>query len=107
MRAASLVATVAILALTGCGGGSAAPHHRVHLTAFERHGRALFISNCGICHALAQAGTTYTAGPALDSPWEASRVREIIADAPGAMPSHLLLGQDAAAVAAYVAAATK
>ena len=107
MRAASLAATVAILALTGCGGGSPAPRHHIHLTPFERHGKALFISTCGMCHTLADAGTDGTVGPALDSPWQASRVEETIADGPGDMPAGRVTGADAAAVAAYVAAATK
>ena len=107
MRAASLAAVAAILALTGCGGGSPAPPHHVHLTAFERRGKALFIRKCGTCHTLADAGTGGIAGPPLDSPWQASRVQETIADGPGGMPDGLLTGQAAAEVAAYVAAATK
>ena len=107
MRAASLAAAVALLALTGCGGGSVAPPHPVHLTAFERHGKALFIPTCGGCHELTDAGTSGTAGPALTSPREASRVHDVIADGPGMMPEGLLTGANADAVAAYVAAATK
>lgn len=107
MRAASTVAAVAILALAGCGGGgSSAPRHRIHLTLFEQRGKALFISTCGACHTLADAGTGGMAGPALDSPWLASRVQETIADGPGGMPAGLLTGRQAAEVAAYVAAAT-
>jgi hypothetical protein len=34
-------------------------------------------------------------------------VLEVIADGPGAMPENLVTGRNAAAVAAYVAAATK
>ena len=107
MRAASSAAAVAILALAGCGSGSSVPRHHVHLTPFERRGKALFISTCGACHSLADAGTVGTAGPALDSPWQASRVRETIADGPGGMPIELLRGQEADEVAAYVAAATR
>jgi len=107
VRAASLAATAAILALTGCGGGTAAPRHHVHLTPFERHGKTLFIRTCGRCHTLADAGTDGMVGPALDSPWLASRVEETIADGPGGMPVGLVTGADAAAVATYVAAATR
>ncbi len=108
MRAASVAAAVGILALTGCGGGgSPTPHRHVPLTAFERRGRTLFISTCGRCHTLADAGTGGMVGPALDSPWLASRVRETIADGPGGMPEQLLTGVRAAEVAAYVAAATQ
>ena len=108
MRLASLAAALATLALAGCGGGSSpTPHHHVRLTAFERRGKALFIGTCGACHTLADAGTGGTAGPALDSPWLASRVRETIADGPDGMPADLFTGRAAAEVAAYVAAATK
>jgi mono/diheme cytochrome c family protein len=106
VRAASVAAAVAILAFTGCG-ESKAPHRPVHLTAFERRGKALFIPTCGVCHQLADAGTSGVAGPALTSPWRASRVLETIADGPGLMPEHVLTGRKAAAVAAYVAAATR
>ena len=67
----------------------------------------LFISTCGVCHSLADAATDGSAGPALNTPWLASRVRETIADGPGGMPDTLLTGEKAAEVAAYVAAATK
>jgi mono/diheme cytochrome c family protein len=105
VRAASAAAVVAVMLLSGCGGTSAPPRHP-HLTAFERHGKALFIRTCGGCHTLADAGTSGIVGPALDQPWVASRVRETIADGPALMPAGLLSGRAAAAVAAYVAAAT-
>ena len=107
MRAASLAAALAILALAGCGGsGSPPPKHPIHLTAFERSGKTLFIARCGGCHTLADAGTGGMVGPPLDSPWQASRVEEVIADGPGGMPVGVVTGEDAAAVAAYVTAAT-
>jgi mono/diheme cytochrome c family protein len=106
VRAASLAVAAAILALAACGGGSSPPHHHVHLTAFERRGKTLFIPTCGGCHQLADAGTDGVAGPALDTPWPASRVREKIADGAGLMPPGLVTGRAAAEVAAYVAAAT-
>jgi len=107
VRAASLAAAVAVLALTGCGGGSTAPPHHVHLTPFERRGKALFILRCGTCHTLVDAGTGGIVGPELNSPWLASRVQETIADGTGGMPADILTGESAAEVAAYVAAATK
>lgn len=106
MRAASAACLLAALAvLSGCGGASA-PKHRVHLTGFEEHGRTLFIRNCGACHTLADAETSGIAGPSLNTPWDASRVREVIADGPSQMPAALVTGRDARAVAVYVAAAT-
>ena len=107
MRSASLAAAVATLVLAGCGSGSSAPPDHVHLTLFEKHGKSLFIPTCGSCHTLADAGTGGIVGPALDAPWQASRVRKAIANGRGGMPAGLLTGQEAAAVAAYVAAATK
>ena len=108
MRAASVAAAGAILVLAGCGGGSTPPpRHHINLTAFERRGKALFISTCGVCHTLADAGTDGTAGPALDDHLDASRVRKTIADGSGAMQAGLLSGTAAAEVAAYVAAATR
>jgi len=107
VRAASVAAAAAILALTGCGGGSTPPRHHVHLTAFERRGKATFIYTCGVCHTLADAGTSGSAGPAFTSPLTASRVREAIADGSSGMPANLVTGPSAAEVAAYVAAATK
>ena len=107
MRAAASAALLGgALVLAGCGGGGNAPRSHLHLTAFERHGRTLFLGTCGACHTLADAGTKSVVGPALDQPWDASRVREVIADGPGQMPAELYSGRDAAAVAAYVAAAT-
>jgi mono/diheme cytochrome c family protein len=107
VRTPSLAAAVAILALTGCGGSSPPPSHHVQLTALERRGKAIFIGKCGICHELADAGTSGSAGPALNSPWQASRVREVIADGPGGMPENVVTERAANAVSAYVAAATK
>ena len=109
MRAASLAAAgAAALALSACGGGgSSPPKHHIHLTAFERQGKAVFIANCGGCHQLADAGTNGGAGPALTSPATASHVREVLADGPSFMPANIVTGAKAAAVAAYVAAATK
>jgi cytochrome c peroxidase len=110
VRTTSLAAAIAILALAGCGGssGGATTHqHQIHLTAFEKRGKALFISTCGACHELADAGTSGTAGPALAGSWSVARVRLAIAHGKGAMQPNLVAGRGAAAVAAYVAEATK
>jgi cytochrome c6 len=106
VRAASAAAAVAgVLLLAACEGPTPPPRH-VHLTAFEQRGKVLFVRSCGSCHSLADAGTSGIAGPALNQPWAASRVRETIADGPATMPAALLRGRAAASVAAYVAAAT-
>ncbi|HVS85038.1 MAG TPA: cytochrome c [Gaiellaceae bacterium] len=112
MRAASgwLLAAGA-LALSGCGAtgfSPSQPARAVRLTAQERHGKALFVSTCGACHTLANAGTHGTAGTDLDDhPWRDVYVREVIDSGPGLMPDGLLTGSDEAAVAAYVAAVTQ
>jgi mono/diheme cytochrome c family protein len=109
---------VASLAAAGCGvtSGVAQPGG-----ADLNHGRELFTATCGGCHTLAQAGTKGTIGPNLDAAYEQPRmngfkdssfealVREQIMlgfpyAKPTPMPPHLLKGQDAQDVAAYVAA---
>jgi mono/diheme cytochrome c family protein len=115
---AALVAGVAFVS-SGCGvqtgvAGSGG--------ADLAHGQQLFISTCGGCHTLAEAGTKGVIGPNLDAAYEQPRsngfsdssfealVREQIQRGfpyarPTPMPANLLKGQDAQDVAAYVAAA--
>jgi mono/diheme cytochrome c family protein len=110
-----LLALVALVALvvtgSGCGTTSADP---------ER-GRTLFIQKCGVCHELAQAGTTAQVGPSLDDAFAASRSigndsdtvegvvkaqveypRENNGDPRVSMPADIVTGQDLDDVAAYV-----
>jgi mono/diheme cytochrome c family protein len=115
---AALVAGVAFVS-SGCGvqtgvAGSGG--------ADLAHGQQLFISTCGGCHTLAEAGTKGVIGPNLDAAYAQPRsngfsdssfealVREQIQRGfpyarPTPMPANLLKGQDAQDVAAYVAAA--
>ena len=85
-------------------------------------GKQLFTEKCGSCHTLADAGSSGKIGPNLDFAFERSRkdglgeatVRQVVrgqiaypvvdpsTDAPG-MPRDLVKGDDADAVAAYVA----
>jgi mono/diheme cytochrome c family protein len=108
----ALAALVAIgLALAGCGTGD----------ADSERGRALFIQNCGTCHAMAQAGATAEIGPDLDHAFAAARasgqndstIEGIVAaqtefprpstDNPAvSMPANIVTGQDLDDVAAYV-----
>jgi cbb3-type cytochrome c oxidase subunit III len=111
------VAAVLVLALVlaGCGtGGMAAAGNTAN-------GKQLFVSKCGYCHALADAGSNGTTGPSLDAAFGAVRekgarddqrfrestIQEVVLDqikfAIPPMPSNLVRGQDAADVAAYVA----
>jgi mono/diheme cytochrome c family protein len=114
--AGACAALVAALATTGCGtvgtgeGGAAS------------RGKELFIEGCGSCHVLADAGTRGVIGPNLDDGFGQARedglgektirsvvrgqiaypVEEPITGAPG-MPADIFEGEDADAVAAYVA----
>jgi mono/diheme cytochrome c family protein len=61
---APLVALVAaVLVISGCG--TTSPD--------IARGRVLFTSKCGVCHTLAQAGTTAQIGPNLDEAFAAAR----------------------------------
>jgi mono/diheme cytochrome c family protein len=108
----SVIATaLCAVALSGCGGTGVASPASVDLVK----GKQLFMSNCGSCHALADAGTAGTIGPNLDDAYYADRVvgmkdssfeamvREQIDLADPPMPRHIVKGSDAADVAAYVA----
>ncbi len=125
MRSRLLASSVALalvggaVALSGCGGAENALS-----TADTDSGKASFVTACGGCHTLADAGTTGAAGPNLDDAFRSSReqgfgetmfygvVRRWIQiapqpDQPGsypvAMPQDLVTGQEAVDVAAYVA----
>jgi mono/diheme cytochrome c family protein len=110
-----LLALVALVALavtaSGCGTTSADP---------ER-GRTLFVQKCGVCHELAEAGTTAQAGPSLDAAFASARAigndsdtiegvvkaqvefpRENNGNPRVSMPADIVTGQDLDDVAAYV-----
>jgi mono/diheme cytochrome c family protein len=115
--AGACVALLAAFAAAGCGtvgtgeGGAAS------------RGKELFTDGCGSCHVLADAGTQGTIGPNLDDGFRQARedglgedtirsvvrgqiaypVEEPVTGAPG-MPADIYTGEDADAVAAYVAA---
>ncbi len=102
----------AVLVITGCGTSS----------PDIARGRVLFTTKCGICHTLAQAGTSATVGPNLDDAFAAAReaggfdaatVEGIVKnqiDNPrpsngnpaASMPAHTAEGKDADDIAAYV-----
>ncbi len=110
---APLVALLAaVLVISGCG--TTSPD--------IARGRVLFTSKCGICHTLAEAGTTATIGPNLDDAFAAAReeggfdgatVEGIVknqVDNPrpsngnpmASMPAHTADGQDLDDIAAYI-----
>ncbi|MEM8664667.1 MAG: cytochrome c [Pseudomonadota bacterium] len=76
-------------------------------------GKRLFTTDavpaCGICHALADAGTAGAIGPNLDDlKPDADRVKLTVSDGVGVMPAYgdSLTAEEIDAVAAYVATAT-
>ncbi len=100
-----------VLVVSGCGTTSADP----------ARGRTLFINKCGVCHAMAEAGTTAEVGPDLDAAFAAARevgedsdtiegVVEAQVEFPrpnngnpaNSMPADIVTGQDLHDVAAYV-----
>jgi mono/diheme cytochrome c family protein len=104
------LATFAVVS-SGCGTTS----------ADTARGRTLFIQKCGVCHALAQAGTTAEVGPGLDQAFAAARTngndsdtiegivkaqveypRENNGNPRVSMPADIVTGQDLDDVAAYV-----
>ena len=109
---APLVALVAaVLVISGCG--TTSPD--------IARGRVLFTSKCGICHTLAQAGTTAQIGPNLDDAFAADRevgmdgatvegVVKAQVDNPrpsngnpaASMPAHTAEGTDLDDIAAYL-----
>lgn len=110
LLALAALAAVAVAA-SGCGTS----------TADVSRGRVLFVQKCGVCHTMAQAGTTAQIGPNLDAAFAAAReageggetVEGIVEaqvelprpsnDNPAdSMPADVVSGQDLEDVAAYV-----
>jgi mono/diheme cytochrome c family protein len=107
-----LAALVAFaLPASGCGTSS----------ADTARGRVLFIQKCGVCHTMAEAGTTAQIGPDLDDAFAAARAvgeggdtvegvvkaqvefpRPSNDDPAVSMPADVVTGQDLEDVAAYV-----
>jgi mono/diheme cytochrome c family protein len=111
-RAALALSGVAVLAFAGCG---------VSETGNTDRGRQLFISKCGSCHTLTQAGTLGKQGPDLDAAFVQARAagmdpdtiagvvkaqvdnpRPSTSDPSVSMPPHLVSGEDLDDVATYV-----
>jgi mono/diheme cytochrome c family protein len=100
-----------VLAVSACGTTTADP----------ARGRTLFVQKCGVCHTLAQAGTTAEVGPSLDAAFSAARAvgensdtiegvvkaqvefpRPNNGNPAVSMPRDIVTGQDLNDVAAYV-----
>jgi mono/diheme cytochrome c family protein len=107
------LAPLAAIAVAASGCGTS--------TADVNRGRVLFIQKCGVCHTMAQAGTTAQIGPNLDDAFAAARaageggetfegIVEAQVELPrpstdnpaNSMPADIVTGQDLEDVAAYV-----
>jgi mono/diheme cytochrome c family protein len=111
-RPAVLIAVLLVAgAVAACGGSGVAKPGEANLD----NGKQQFVSKCGGCHALEDAGSKGTLGPDLDDAAVGDRiegleqssfealVRQQIDEADPPMPRHLVKGDDARDVAAYVA----
>jgi mono/diheme cytochrome c family protein len=113
IRVLLALAALAAIAVAASGCGTS--------TADVSRGRVLFVQKCGVCHTMAQAGTTAQVGPNLDDAFAAAReageggetVEGIVeaqvelprpsTDNPdNSMPADVVSGQDLEDVAAYV-----
>lgn len=107
--AAALLGMAGVLVASGCGTGGLSEGGDTSA------GKRLFSEKCASCHTLADASARGTIGPNLDEAFEYARkqgfddstiqqvVRQQIALAEPPMPANLVTGDDADAVAAYVA----
>jgi mono/diheme cytochrome c family protein len=101
----------AVIAVSGCG----------TTTADTARGRTLFVQKCGVCHTLAEAGSTAEVGPNLDDAFASARAvgedsdtvegitraqvefpRPDNGNADVSMPRDIVTGKDLDDVAAYV-----
>jgi mono/diheme cytochrome c family protein len=78
------------------------------LSPVEQRGQELFVENCGACHTLDAAGTAGAVGPNLDEA-QNNEAEVLMAieqggqEPGGAMPQNVVTGDDAKAVAKFVA----
>jgi cytochrome c551 len=98
----------AVIAARGEGEGGTGPLRSAEPTPQEEDGKALFIQNCKSCHTLEAVQAHGVTGPNLDelAPLDKQRVLNAIkrgGTGTGRMPPGLLEGEDADAVATYVA----
>jgi mono/diheme cytochrome c family protein len=113
LRAMLALAVLGALAVASSGCGTT--------SADVQRGRTLFIQKCGVCHEMAQAGTTAKIGPNLDDAFAAARAagetdstiegivipqvenpRPSTDASNNSMPADVVSGQDLDDVAAYV-----
>jgi mono/diheme cytochrome c family protein len=97
----------AVIAGRGEAEGAVGPLRGEEPSKTDELGKELFIQNCKSCHTLAAVNARGVTGPNLDdlAPLDKQRVLNAIkkgGTGQGRMPSGLLEGQDAEAVASYV-----
>jgi mono/diheme cytochrome c family protein len=105
------VAVPAAVIATDKGRDSIPEADITHLTALQKKGQELFGQRCRMCHTLEAANATGKVGPDLDEP---PRNKALVLDAikngrangNGNMPAAVYEGQDAEAVAEFVAVAS-
>jgi cytochrome c2 len=110
LLSAGLLALAVAAFATGCGGQTG-----VAEGGDLSQGKQLFVTKCGGCHRLQDAGTQGVQGPDLDGAFagvrqqkfKLSTIKQVVYDqiyhAADPMPRKLVTGGDAASVAAYVA----
>jgi mono/diheme cytochrome c family protein len=113
IRPLLVLAALAAIVLSASGCGTS--------TADVQRGRVLFVQKCGVCHTMAEAGTTAQIGPDLDDAFAAARAAgekgstvegivkaQVEFPRPStnasnvSMPADVVTGQDLEDVAAYV-----
>lgn len=121
MLRATVAGALGAAAVVAAGCGSVAAGQEAGSSA---RGKELFVEHCGSCHVLGDAGTAGVIGPNLDEAFghareqgfDESTIRDLVrgqiaypvTDTPTGepgMPANLVTGEDAAAVAGYVASA--
>ena len=110
-----LAAGLLLLGVAALSAGCGTEQTGIAKSGDVSQGKQLFVSKCGSCHRLADAGTSGTIGPDLDGAFAGSRaqhfrlstIRQVVYDqiyhAADPMPRKLVTGADAEAVASYVA----
>jgi mono/diheme cytochrome c family protein len=111
----AILAVVAALLVSGCGGGSSSSGGATAESSGAAsegsgagaEGKEVFTSNCGSCHTLAAAGTSGTVGPDLDElEPDLATVEDQVMNGGGGMPAFgkegILSAKEVKAVATYV-----
>jgi mono/diheme cytochrome c family protein len=106
--ALGIAVPAAVIASRGQSVGAVGHLRTESLTSAEKDGKDLFIETCKSCHTLAAVNARGVTGPDLDQLGGVDKDRVLHAikiggTGDGRMPPQLLSGQDAQAVASYVA----